>query len=70
MLHMFVAVTSMFLRNGEMNYLTTARLLMEIQAKHPDMRYSFIDGSLVISIPVEDGMGEMFEQARKMFESV
>lgn len=55
-----------------MDFLTTARLLMDIQAKRPDMQYDFIvtpiGMTLQISMPVDEDVPDMFESAAKMFE--
>lgn len=55
-----------------MDFLTTARLLMDIQAKRPDMQYDFIvtpiGMTLQITMPVDENVPDMFESAAKMFE--
>lgn len=53
-----------------MDFFTTARLLMDIQRKHPEMRYDFsrFHDTVVITLPVDEGVPGMFESAKSMFE--
>lgn len=51
-----------------LDFLSTARLLMAMQKDNPNLRYDFVDGNVVIRIPIQDNVPEMFSQAAKMFE--
>lgn len=56
-----------------MDFLTTARMLMDLQQQHPDLRYSFehtpySGTTVVIRLEVDDSVPQMFENATKMFE--
>lgn len=50
-----------------MDFLTTARLLMDLDKQHKHMWYEFKDGMVVIQIPVADDVAELFSQAAEMF---
>lgn len=53
-----------------MGFLTTARLLMDLQARFPALRYEFNDlnGTVEISLPVEQDVPNLFHDAARMFE--
>ena len=59
-----------------MDFLTTARLLMDIQREHTDMTYRFETNvgdtvpHVIISLPVEENVPALFDSAAKMFEEV
>lgn len=55
-----------------MDFLTTARLLMDIPEYKgaSQMRYRFEDGNVVIYIPVEDDVSGLFKSAEQLFEPI
>lgn len=54
-----------------MDFLVTARLLMDLRQEHPLTRYEFDNyGNVVITIPIEDNVPDLFDSAAKMFEPV
>ena len=57
-----------------MDFLTTARLLMDLQAKHPGMHFRVLDrpsgAVVVIDLPVAEDVPAMFDQGRQMFAPI
>ena len=53
-----------------MDFITTARMLMDFAKSHPESRYSFQNGHVLISIPVEENVPKLFDDAKAMFEPV
>lgn len=54
-----------------MDFLTTARMLMDMQAKCPGMSYHFDDlGNLVVTVPVDEGVAQDFQLGLRLFEFV
>lgn len=54
-----------------MDFLTTARLLMDLRKRAPHARYSFDEnGICTIQFSVDEDVPAMFDQAAKMFEPV
>lgn len=52
-----------------MDFLTTARLLMDLQEKIGPFHYHFEDnGTLQIELRVEENVAQLFDDAYKMFE--
>lgn len=53
-----------------MDFTTTARLLMKIQAEHPGLHYRFEDGILKMELWVDEDVPALFGQGRLMFAPV
>ena len=53
-----------------MDFLATARLLMDIRKENPCARYHFDGDIMTIQLVVDPGVPEEFERAAQMFEPV
>jgi hypothetical protein len=53
-----------------MDFLATVRMLMDMQNKYPLVRHRFEDGVLIMEVPVDLNVPQMFEDAAKMFEPI
>lgn len=53
-----------------MDFLTTARMLMDIQSKSPDMRYEFahMHDEVIIRIPIEADVRKLFKDMAEMMK--
>ncbi len=55
-----------------MDFLETTRLLMELRERYPNLNYYLdeYEGTVVMSLRVNDDVPAMFEKAYQMFEEV
>lgn len=52
-----------------MDFLTTARMLMDLRERYPQLRYRFSDGILTLEAWVEHDVPDLFDQASQMFSA-
>lgn len=54
-----------------MDFLTVARMLMDIQKEYPNMRYDFVNGTVVLYMGrIEDDVPKLFEDMATMMEPI